>query len=338
MNRLILSFIAVAGIVLCLASCTDNDKTVAGKDNSRLLKKAPFAGITDSIEQSPEDPELYLRRATLLSRNNEHSLATADYKKAWEITGDESVALEYASNLLLSDQVPQALKILNEGSEKFPDNTEFNRRLAEINFQMGKFDDALQQYDIIISKDSSNFEAWFDKGSLQVKMKDTSGAIYSLENSFSLLPINYSGIALANLYASQKDPRALEVCNILLAKDSGAVQVEPIYMKGVYYAEVKEYDNAIRQFDECIKRDWKMTDAYIEKGIILFERNNYAEAIKVFNMAITVSNTDADAYYWLGRCYESTGDRQQALTNYERAYALDNSFIEAGIALKRLNG
>lgn len=108
-------------------------------------------------------------------------------------------------------------------------------------------------------------------------------------------------------------------------------------MKGVYYADINQYDKAIAQFDEVISRDWKMTDAYIEKGIILYERKQYDEALKVFNMTITVSNTDADGYYWLGRTYEATGKIEDAITNYQRALSLDKTFTEARAALRRLN-
>ena len=169
-------------------------------------------------------------------------------------------------------------------------------------------------------------------------MSDTSGAIAAMEKSFSILPVNYSGLALANLYITRKNPRALEICNILLSKDSGAIQTEPLYMKGVYYSEMKENEKALEQFEACILRDWKMTDAYIEKGIILFEEKKIEGALKVFKMAATVSNTNADAYYWMGRCYESTGNTEEAAVNYERAYALDRSFAEAKEALKRING
>lgn len=327
----------MAGITVCLFSCASNDKSSDEKKH-KVLYSAPFKGLTDSIEKSPDDIELRLRRAALLSQNNMHQVATADYKRSWEITGDENIGLMYISNLLLADQVQQAIKLLGEGTEKFPENTEYNRRLGEVYLQKGEFGKALKQYDDLIAKDSTNFEAWFDRGNLQAKMKDTNEAINSLETSFSLLPINYSGLALANLYVSRKDPRALEVCNILLSRDSTETQTEPVYMKGVYYAEVKEYDNALKQFDECIRRDWKMTDAYIEKGIILFERKNYPEALKVFNMAATVSNTDADAYYWMGRCFENTGDKEKAVLNYQRAYALDDSFMEARAAIRRLHG
>jgi tetratricopeptide (TPR) repeat protein len=189
----------------------------------------------------------------------------------------------------------------------------------------------------MIATDSSNFEAWYDKGALLVKLKDTANAILALEKSFSLVPINYSGMLLANIYVARKNPRALEICNIILSNDTGNVQTEPVFMKGVYYADLGQYDNAINQFDECIRRDWKMTDAYIEKGIILFERKQFDEALKIFNMTVTVSNTDADGYYWLGRCYEATGKIEDAITNYERAISLDNTFTEARVALRRLN-
>lgn len=189
----------------------------------------------------------------------------------------------------------------------------------------------------MIARDSTNFETWFERGTLLASMKDTAQAIESLERSFTILPINYSGMALANIYVAMKDPRALEICDMLLASDTAETQTDPVFMKGIYYAEIKEYDQAVSQFDECIRRDWKMTDAYIEKGIILFERKDYDEAMKVFNLSATVSNTDADTYYWIGRCYEATGKKEEAITNYQRALALDNSFSEARKALRRLN-
>ena len=162
-------------------------------------------------------------------------------------------------------------------------------------------------------------------------------AIIALERSFAIMPINYSGMALANLYIAGKNPRVLEICDIILSYDSAKIQTEPVFMKGVYYTDIKQYDSAMMQFDECIRRDWKMTDAYIEKGIIMYERKEYDEALKIFNMTVTVSNTDADGYYWLGRCYEATGKIDDAIANYERAVALDRTFTEARTALKRLN-
>jgi tetratricopeptide (TPR) repeat protein len=337
MNRLKTKIVALVAILVCLFSCNPADKKAGIIDYSKILNTPPYDKLTDSIIRFPGNAELHHRRAMMLSQNKLHKLATPDYEKAWDITKDENIALEYATNLLVSGNVAKAIRFLEDCAEKIPGNSEFNRRLAEIYMQNGDNDKALREYDNIIARDSSNFEAWYDKGILLARLRDTTRAISSLETSFSLVPINYSGIALANIYVARKDPRALDICNILLSRDSGKTQTEPLFMKGVYYSDVKDYDNAIKQFDECIKRDWKMTDAYIEKGILLFEMAQFDKALKVFSMAATVSNTDADAYYWMGRCYEATGKKEEAIINYQRALALDNSFTEARAALRRLN-
>jgi TolA-binding protein len=46
-------------------------------------------------------------------------------------------------------------------------------------------------------------------------------------------------------------------------------------------------------------------------------------------MAITVSNADPDAYYWLGRCYEAQHKKVDAMNSYRKAISLDQNFIEA---------
>lgn len=332
--KLMTSLAAITMITLII-SCGQHDET--RQQHASVLESPPFAGITDSIKRFPDNPGLYMRRALMLSQMNQHAVATPDYEKAWQITGDENVALDLASNLILTQKLPEAVNLLEQSVKKFPDNPEFSRRLSEIQLQEGNFDEAIAGYDKMIAADSSNFEAWYDKGSLYLRMKDTAKAIRSLEKSFSIMPINYSGMALANIYVAQKNPRVLQVCDIILARDSAHIQTEPVYMKGVYYADINQYDKAIAQFDEVISRDWKMTDAYIEKGIILYERKQYDEALKVFNMTITVSNTDADGYYWLGRTYEATGKIEDAITNYQRALSLDKTFTEARAALRRLN-
>ncbi|MEO8583429.1 MAG: tetratricopeptide repeat protein [Flavitalea sp.] len=337
MNGLYLRIVFIGIVLTCGYSCKPKNNPGGTRDYSQVLASPLFSGITDSINRFPDKPELYLRRAVLLSQNNLYPIATPDFKKTWELTSDPGVALEYVSNLLLSNNLKDAIKLLKDCQKQFPSSTEFSRRLGEVYLQKGQPQQALEQYNSILSKDSFNFEAWYDKASVLMKQHDTSQAIIAYERSFYLMPINYSGMALASIYVARKNPRALQICNTLLARDTSSVQTEPVFMKGMYYSDTKQYDDAIRAFDTCILRDWKMTDAYIEKGIVLFERNKYAEAMKVFNLAATVSNTDADAYYWMGRCYEKTGDKEQAASNYERAYSLDHSFSDASEALRRLN-
>ncbi len=315
-------------VILLASGCTN-------EDSQAVLDKPPYAILTDSLEKFPDNTTLLLRRADLLSQNNQHELANLDYRNAWKRDSSELVAMPLISNLLLLGKHNEAIKLLETSVRKFPDNPEFRRRLSEAYFQAGKSKEALTQYDNLLQADSMNFEAWYEKALLLVEMGDTTAAIDALARSYSLQPLTMNGLALANLYAETKNPLAVAVADDLIRKDS-LTTLDPVYVKGIYYSNTQQYPQALEQFELCIRTDWKFTDAYIEKGIILYEQKNIDEALQTFKMATTVSPVNADAYYWQGRCYEAAGKKEEAMDNYLRAYSLDRDFPQAKDAIERL--
>jgi Tfp pilus assembly protein PilF len=64
---------------------------------------------------------------------------------------------------------------------------------------------------------------------------------------------------------------------------------------------------------------------------------NIKAAKQTFNMAITVTNTDPDAYYWLGRCFEVQHQKLDAINNYRKALSLDKDFTEARQRIENLD-
>lgn len=317
--------------IILLAACRNGEKQTGD-----VLEQPPFAAISDSIRKFPGNTELLMRRAQMLSQQDFHELANRDLAAAWAKDSSELVLMSYISNLFLVNQPEKAVDLLETGARRFPNNPDFRRRLSEAYMQTGRSQEALQQYDDMLQTDSTNFEPWYDKGMLLVQMRDTPAAIQALARSYALQPLTLNGLALANLYAETKNPLAVTIADEVLAKDSLTENLDPIFIKGVYYSNTKQYPQALEQFEKCIRSDWKFTDAYIEKGIILFEEKNIDEALETFKMAATVSAANADAYYWQGRCYEAVGKRDEAMENYMRAYALDRSFTEAEEAIARL--
>jgi tetratricopeptide (TPR) repeat protein len=321
------------GLVCWLCSCNSGEKK---ESPEKILNAPPYAGLTDSIKQLPQNQHLYLERAILLSQNNQHELATSDYKKAWELKPEEHIALLYVSNLMLINRPGDAVNLLKASIAKWPANPDLHRRLSEIYTQLGETKKAIDQYDEWAQQDSTNFEVWYDKGVLLAQLKDTPAAIAALEHSYRIAPINYNGLALASLYAATLNPKVITICDDLIRKDTTGIIDDVLYLKGSYYSDTKQYQRALQLFNECISHDWKFTDAYIEKGIILHDLKKYDSALKVFTMAATVTNTSPDAWYWMARCYEEMGKKDLALVNYERALALDKNFAEAKEGIMRL--
>jgi tetratricopeptide (TPR) repeat protein len=326
-----------------LTSGCNNPGNKKDEDQAAFLHNPPFASITDSIRRAGPGKadtatraELYFRRAELLSRNNLHELAAADYQMAWGLKPDEATGLRYSSTLSITGQTQKAIQLLKECRHRFPSNTGFAAMLGDIYQQSGQLTEALHVYDTMLESDSLNFEAWYEKGLLLEKTNDTTGAIRALGKAYALQPVNTYALELAHLYAEQKNPAALHLCDEVLAKDSAKELLDPLFIKGIYYSNTAQYKKAIVQFDSCIRRDWKFTDAYLEKGIALYKQKDYEEALKIFMMTVNVSNSYPDGYFWIGRCYEATGRKDQASLYYQRALALDKDFTEAAEGIRRL--
>jgi tetratricopeptide (TPR) repeat protein len=322
---------------LWTAGCNNNGSK-SNDQQSAVLARPPFAPLTDSLsmDKVPDKAGIYFRRAELLSRNNLHELAAKDYQLSWKLNPDELTGLRYASTLSILGQTAQAIRLLKDCEQKFPASSSFPTLLGELYQQSGRLPEALSLYDILLNKDSSNFEAWYEKGLLLEKAKDTAGALQALAKAYALQPVNTYALELAHLYAENRNAIALAICDKVLRKDSAHELLDPFFIKGIYYSNIIQYKKAIVQFDSCIGRDWKFTDAYLEKGIALYKQNAYDTALNTFQMTIKVSNTYPDAYYWAGRCYEAMGKKDKALLYYHQTIALDKDFSEASERIKRL--
>ena len=297
--------------------------------DSAVENNPAYKTLNDSIQQFPKDPVLYLRRAIRLSSENAHELAYSDFLEAWKINRGLDVALPFAANLEILGKHKERLRLLDSVNHEFPGNTQVGRLLAEAYAGTGNPSQALTLYNSMLDKDSLDPETYYEKAVLLEQMNDTARAIKALQKAYAIQGVDTYGLELAHLYAEQKNPQALEICNFILSQDSLRILIDPFFIKGIYFANVKQYPKAIVQFDSCIARDWKTTDAYLEKGRAYFQMKNIQAAVQTFNMAITVTNTDADAYYWLGRCYETQHRNMDAINSYEKAISLDRNFSEA---------
>ena len=93
---------------------------------------------------------------------------------------------------------------------------------------------------------------------------------------------------------------------------------------------------AIKNFDEAIRRDYYFLDAYMDKGQTLYDQKNYKAALSVFNLAATITPTYADAYFWMGKTKEALGNKAEAKLDYQRAYGLDKTMTEAKESAEKL--
>ena len=301
-----------------------------------ILSQPPYASITDSIRKEPDRDDLYFRRGLLLDSKNLPEPALADFKKAWSIARTEPYAM-VLSKMLLEKKTDSGILFLRKAIEEIPNSLFLLLSLAKAYDAEGKTDDALDVCNTMLGYEHGQIDALLLKSDLLLKKKDSTAAISALEIARSYVPSDRQiSNKLAYQYAETKNNKAILLADSLIRTDSLHFFAEPYYVKGMYYANINDRAKAIQQFDAAIKQDHRYLNAYIEKGKILFDQKEIAGALKTFELANRITPSFPDAWYWIGRCLEVGGQKEEAKLNYEKAYSLDKTFTDAKEAAERI--
>lgn len=83
------------------------------------------------------------------------------------------------------------------------------------------------------------------------------------------------------------------------------------------------------------------SDEFTNKGIELFEQEDYQEAINEFSKAIKANENDTNAYYYRGRSLFSQNDFENALNDFNKVINIDqdvvNTYLYRGLCYVSLN-
>ena len=236
-----------------------------------------------------------------------------------------------------SDALPAAVEKMQAAVKLKPDSAGLRLRLVDMLDSVGHYKEAAAEMDSLLLKDSSNYGLWFTKAQVLEHGKDTAGAIKGYSNAIRIYAAPDALLCLANLYAEKKDKRTLDVLATVQQMRLGReTDANCAFIAGVYYARTGNAAAALEQFDNCIANNYTYMEAYIEKGMLYFDRKEYKQAIEVFRFASTVNTLYADAYYYQARCYEMMGQKDSAILRFKQSLSLDKGLKEAQAGLKRL--
>lgn len=142
---------------------------------------------------------------------------------------------------------------------------------------------------------------------------------------------------LANSLAESANAEALRWCDSI---DANYPQQELLaashFIRGVYFFETKNYDQAVQWYDKAIARRYNFPEAWMEKGYSLYDAGQPEQAAAAFEKLTTLQAGNADAWYWQAKCQEAMGQKTKAIALYERALSLNSALTEATQAIKRL--
>jgi tellurium resistance protein TerD len=90
-----------------------------------------------------------------------------------------------------------------------------------------------------------------------------------------------------------------------------------------------DYKGAIVDFNQAIKLNTNLPQAYLGLGISYSKIGNKQQAIQNYNQALKFNGNFADAYFSRGQTYYEIGNRQQAIADYEQAIRFNPNYALA---------
>jgi tetratricopeptide (TPR) repeat protein len=112
------------------------------------------------------------------------------------------------------------------------------------------------------------------------------------------------------------------------------------YDLGIAFKEMGLLDEAIAQFQKALRAPEGRLKSSEALGIAFFEKGRTGIAESVLTRAIeALAGADDEKIgliYWLGRAHEAQGRAEEALRWYERALAVDITFLDLGERIQRL--
>ncbi len=221
--------------------------------------------------------------------------------------------------------------------KEYPDSVGLKLSLLNYYDSIGLAAKAYPVLNELIANDSANYGLWFRRGQLEEVLEDTAAAINSYLRAINIYPGPEAQLSLAYLLAEKKDSKSMVICKRILELGLGReTEASCYFIQGVYYARIADFDKAETLFDQTIAASYTYMEAYIEKGLLFFDRGRYREALQVFTFASTINNLYADAYYYMARCYEMMQMKDSATIRFEQSLSLDKNMVEAKAGLERV--
>lgn len=332
--------IAALFIALWLFSaCKDANKNATADtaaNNPLFQQDAVLKAITEEIAKNPADASLYFERGRALQKMKEDTLALHDYMQASKLDSTKAEYFSAVGNLLFeAKDINGSLEWIQKAIKLNPEDRKARLKIAKLFLYLKDYPQAFSEINIVLRKNVYDPEAYFLKGMIYCDAKDTAKAISSFLTALQVAPdYKEAAIELGLLYNARHDSLGMKYLDNAYAMDT--TDVFPIYARGTYFQEHKDYERAKEEYIRCIVRDRKYTDAYFNMGYILMQQDSMQKAWRQYDMAIKSDPGNPSAYFNRGLCSELMDSLDAAMKDYSMSYRLDTSYEAPKKAIARL--
>jgi tetratricopeptide (TPR) repeat protein len=252
-----------------------------------------------------DDAEGHRLLGELDERLNDPLDAVREYERAARMYPSEQNYFDWGTELLLHKAAQPAVEVFTKGTELHRNSARMLAGLGAALYAVGSYDDAARRLCAASDLRPAESSPYLFLGQME---KTVSAALPCGEEKLARFAQEQPANAQANYYyavALWKRQRGSE-------NPASSRQIEAL-------------------LEKAVKLNPNLAEAYVQLGVVYFERNDFAHAIPVFQQAIKVSPQRSEAHYRLSLAYKRTGDDAKAheeFAAYQQAEKMETAAVE----------
>lgn len=273
--------------------------------------------INELYVLDPQNEEIYIQKANILSKRDNHEMAIEVLKKSLDLTEDvidiySLIGMEY----LFLDKFEEAKNYFMKCLEAdLQDYSALHNMIYCFEF-LGQHEEAISYLNIFLENNPYCEVAWHQLGKQYYELKDYDKALTAFD--FAIISDDtFIGAYLEKgkvLERLKRFEEAIENYSITLSLDDPTSFA--LLRIGTCHEKLKNYELAVQHYKKTVKEDPLLDKGWIAITKYYIKKKNYKKSLYYINKAI---NIDSDnVLYW--KLYAQINERLFFLEEAERGY------------------
>ena len=327
-------------------SCTSENKT---EDDQFFVKeevnteKDELTEISDSLENNPENINLWIRQGEICKENLNFSCALNAGAKAFRIDSTNIKARQlYAWTLINKPETPRSDIERAKRHYQYilslqPKDPQTLVELANTYSLTGDFKTAIKHINDALRMDERYRDGYVLKGSIYKTLEKNDLAVSSYQTALQIDPDFFIGHLNTGWLLTSMGKHKLALEYYQNAVDLKPENINAIYGVAKSLQDLGEYDNSLKEYRKILKIQPKFHIGYFNQAYIKqYYQKELDSAAYFYDKALDVKPDYAAAWYQLGETYYEEDRFQEAGRAYTEALRIDEDFTIAKEAAQKL--
>lgn len=331
--KICLTLAATLAVAVAGAAHAEDQVLLRAREGAAAMIRGQYDKAVSLYDQALATPDvskfvqasIYSDRGVAKWRMKQTKEAIDDFNKAIELSPEIATAYNNRGNVLMDLGHPnEALKDFDRAITLSPNYGVAYNNQGNAYAALHQYNDAFHAFRKATALLPQSSVAFNGRGRTHAELGRYHAAVRDLTRAISLDPkyaAAYRNRAEANFDIANYSDAASDATQAL-ALDLDQKQPKLKLLRAEAYAADNKFKEAIDDFDDVLKADPNLIEAYVERGALFAKNGRYDDAIGDYNRAIEMDPKNAKAYALRAEARLNSKDPDGALVDVNQALLL----------------